>query len=124
MSAYGTVTRSAPAGRRPPEPPLQIHLFMNPLHFFSLDALHEVLSTLLINTERKDTLIDSGATCEVLVTVARAYMTVHHECEWDPSLQGLLTNLPTSAAGIRTEYNNGNVTFGSAWPDFDPSLTP
>ena len=30
MSAYGTVTRSAPAGRRPPEPPLQIHLFMNP----------------------------------------------------------------------------------------------
>ena len=30
MSAYGTVTRSAPAGRRPPKPSLQIHLFMNP----------------------------------------------------------------------------------------------
>ena len=30
MSAYGTdtVTRSAPAGRRPPKPSLQIHLFM------------------------------------------------------------------------------------------------
>ena len=25
---YGTVTRSAPAGRRPPKPSLQIHLFM------------------------------------------------------------------------------------------------
>ena len=29
VSAYGTVTRSAPAGRRPPKPSLQIHLFMN-----------------------------------------------------------------------------------------------
>ena len=28
MSAYGTVTRSAPAGRRPPRPSRQIHLFM------------------------------------------------------------------------------------------------
>ena len=27
MSAYGTVTRSAPAGRRPPKPSLQIHIF-------------------------------------------------------------------------------------------------
>ena len=33
MSAYGTVTRSAPAGRRPPgpRPSLQIHLFMKKL---------------------------------------------------------------------------------------------
>ena len=31
VSSCGTVTRSAPAGRRPPKPSLQIHLFMKKL---------------------------------------------------------------------------------------------
>ena len=50
-------------------------------------------------------------------------LTVHHECsDGKPSLQGLLSSMPTSASCLRTECNNGNFTVVSAWPDFDQSL--
>ena len=50
-------------------------------------------------------------------------LTVHHECsDGSPSLHDLLSSLPTSAAGLRTECNNGNFAVVSAWPEFDQSL--
>jgi hypothetical protein len=50
-------------------------------------------------------------------------LTVHHECtDGGPSLIGLLSNLPTSTASLRTECNGGNFTVISAWPDFDTAL--
>ena len=49
-------------------------------------------------------------------------LTVHHECsDGSPSLHDLLSSLPTSAAGLRTECNNGNFAVVSAWPEFDQS---
>jgi hypothetical protein len=50
-------------------------------------------------------------------------LTVHHECtDGGPSLIGLLSNLPTSTASLRTECNGGTFTVISAWPDFDTAL--
>ena len=50
-------------------------------------------------------------------------LTIHHECsEGGPSLLGLLSNLPSSTACLRTECNGGNFTVISAWPGFNPEL--
>ena len=50
-------------------------------------------------------------------------LSIHHECtEGGATLIGLLSNLPSSTACLRTECKDGIFTVISAWPDFDPSL--
>jgi hypothetical protein len=44
-------------------------------------------------------------------------LTIQHECtEGGSSPHGLLSNLPSSTACLRTECNGGNFTVISAWP--------